>query len=188
MVVGCQRVGVDIEIGAERAEHAEAIAAVITAAFADEGEVARMVAGIRASAGYRPGMALVAEHSSDGVVGFVMISWATIRNTNGEFPVAMLTPLGVAPGHQRRGVGGALVRAALEVAEAAGDPFVILEGSPAYYPRFGFQPAAPRGIHIHLPDWAPPEAAQMAPLTRYDPAAPGAQGEVVYPPAVAELG
>lgn len=147
-----------------------------------------MVAGIRASDGYRPALALVAEHPTDGVVGFVMISAATVRNAAGDHPIAMLTPLAVAPPHQRCGVGGALVRAALAGAEAAGDTFVILEGSPAYYPRFGFQPAAPHGLHIHLPDWAPPEAAQVAFLTRHDPTATWWRGEVVYPPPVAALG
>lgn len=147
-----------------------------------------MVAGIRASGGYRPEMALVAEDRTDGVVGFVMVSAATVRNAGGEHPIAMLTPLAVAPGHQRAGVGSALVRAALAASEAAGDPFVILEGSPAYYRRFGFEPAEPHGIRIHLPDWAPPEAAQVAFLTRHDPTARWWRGEVVYPPPVAALG
>jgi putative acetyltransferase len=33
---------------------------------------------------------------------------------------------------------------------------------------------------IHLPDWAPPEAAQIYRLRNYDPAI---RGQVVYPPA-----
>lgn len=187
----CHRGPIDATIRAERADQAaevEQIATVLTAAFADTGQVAGMVAGIRASARYHPALALVAEHPSGGIVGFVMVSGATVRNAAGEHPIAMLTPLAVAPGHQRSGVGGALVRAALAVAEAAGVPFVVLEGSPAYYTRFGFEPAAPHGIDIHLPAWAPPEAAQVAFLTRHDPTATWWRGEVVYPPPVAALG
>ena len=38
----------------------------------------------------------------------------------------------------------------------------------------------PQGIAIDLPSWAPPEAAQLLRLGRYDPSL---VGHVVYPPA-----
>jgi putative acetyltransferase len=56
----------------------------------------------------------------------------------------------------------------------------VLEGSPVYYGRFGFEPSADYGIHLPLPDWAPPEAAQVLRLRNYDPSI---RGHVVYPPA-----
>ena len=40
------------------------------------------------------------------------------------------------------------------------------------------------GIHIDLPDWAPPEAAQVLWLRAHDPAV---RGRVVHPPAFAEV-
>ena len=54
------------------------------------------------------------------------------------------------------------------------------KGVPAYYGRFGFEPAPAHGIHIKLPSWAPPEAAQVLRLKNYDPSI---RGQVVYPPA-----
>ena len=42
----------------------------------------------------------------------------------------------------------------------------------------------PDGIHITLPDWAPPEAAQIMRLSAYDPAI---RGRLVYPPAFDNL-
>lgn len=42
----------------------------------------------------------------------------------------------------------------------------------------------PHGIHVHLPDWAPPEAAQVHLLGAYDP---GLRGTVVYPPPFDDL-
>jgi predicted N-acetyltransferase YhbS len=51
---------------------------------------------------------------------------------------------------------------------------------PGYYSRFGFEYAVPLGITIKLPEWAPPEAAQVLRLNRYDA---GVGGEVEYPPA-----
>jgi putative acetyltransferase len=35
---------------------------------------------------------------------------------------------------------------------------------------------------IHLPDWAPPEAAQVLRLGAHDPDDPALRGTVVYPP------
>ncbi len=94
--------------------------------------------------------------------------------------IAMLSPLAVAPDRQRQGVGSALVRAAVALADECGEPLVVLEGSPAYYGRLGFEPSARHGIELPLPSWASPEAAQMMRLTSYDPAL---TGRVVYPPA-----
>ena len=68
-----------------------------------------------------------------------------------------------------------------------GEPIVILEGSPLYYGRLGFEPATKYGIEIHLPEWAPPEAAQVMRLTAFDPNDPTLQGTVVYSPAFAGL-
>jgi putative acetyltransferase len=47
-------------------------------------------------------------------------------------------PLSVAPGRQRRGIGGALVREGLERLRALGAQGCVLVGEPAYYGRFGF--------------------------------------------------
>jgi putative acetyltransferase len=72
-------------------------------------------------------------------------------------------------------VGAVTARAA-----ARGEPFVVLEGSPAFYGRLGFEPAAAYGLELPLPSWAPPEAAQVLRL-RADAEIP--RGRVVYPPA-----
>jgi putative acetyltransferase len=110
-----------------------------------------------------------------------MISWCEVHDEprGTSHRVALLSPLAVDPAHQRDGIGGALVREVCARADAAGDPLVVLEGSPAYYPRFGFVDARTHGITLPLPDWAPPEAGQVLPLTADDPAI---TGRVVYPP------
>ena len=50
------------------------------------------------------------------------------------------------PAVQGRGVGSALIREALERCPAVGWSAVFLLGDPAYYSRFGFVMAAPRGF------------------------------------------
>lgn len=167
----------------QRSDHA-AVADVVRRAFAEEPQVAGMVSAIRESRRYRGGLAFVAR-ADRRVVGFVMLSGTDLVDDEGtRRDVLTLTPLAVLPGYERRGIGSALVRTAVAEADRRREPLIVLEGNPHYYGRLGFRPAADLGIHIDLPDWAPPEAAQACPLSNYDPCA---RGRVEYPPAIAAL-
>ncbi len=165
-------------VRSERPDDYEAIAEVVAAAFGAEPE-ARLVEAIRASPHYVADLALVAVVDGS-VAGHVMISGATLRGDTGDRRIVMLSPLAVAPDLQRRGIGSALVREVTTRADDLGEPLVILEGSPTYYGRFGFEFARAIGIEINLPSWAPPEAAQVLRLRNYDPSL---RGRVIYPPA-----
>lgn len=167
-----------LKIRAEEPSDYDAIAGVVSRAFGSPNE-ARLVAAIRASPNFVPGWSLIAT-IEDRVIGHVMVSYVTLRDGTSEHRVPSLSPLAVDPDHQRHGVGSALVHAAASVVEAAGEPLIVLEGSPWYYPRFGFEYAVPLGITIKLPEWAPPEAAQVLRLSRYDASI---RGELAYPPA-----
>ena len=156
----------------------DAIAGVVARAFGSANE-ARLVAAIRTSANYVPDWSLVA--LVDGrVVGHVMVSYVTLLDGSRERRVPSLSPLAVDPDCQRRGIGAALVRAVAVVVDAAGEPLIVLEGSPWYYSKLGFEYSVPLGITITLPDWALAEAAQVLRLRCYDA---GVRGHVVYPPA-----
>ena len=85
--------------------------------------------------------ALVA-HDDDAIVGHVQMSRAWI----GETPVLSLGPVGVLPARQGRGIGSALVQAALDASRERGETAVILLGSQAFYPRFGFRPGSTLGL------------------------------------------
>lgn len=167
-----------LTIRPERPEDHDAIAAVVAAAFGSPVE-ARLVERIRASDEYRPSLALVAEHDG-AVVGHVMVSDAELHTPDGVRRLTMLSPLAVAPDHQKDGIGGDLVRTVCGLADEAGEALVVLEGSPTYYGRFGFEPSATYGIRLPIPDWAPPEASQVLWLGEVDPAM---TGDVVYPSA-----
>lgn len=155
-----------------QAEH-DCVRTVVLAAFADRPEVARLVDALRRSPVFVPELSLVAT-VDDAVVGHVMLTRAELVDQDDtRHAVLVLSPLSVSPPRQRQGIGAALVARALEAAEAMGEQVVVLQGSPRYYPRFGFRDSRTLGITMDLPDWAPPEAAMACPLTAYAPTTRG---------------
>jgi putative acetyltransferase len=172
-----------VVIRPEREEDHPAIAEVVRAAFVGHpDEVAAFVERIRASDQFIPELALVAEDST-GVIAHVMLSW--VRVEGGSRPrILNLTPMSVRPDRQRIGVGSRLIREALRRAEDAGEPAVMVEGIPAYYPRFGFERATVLGFgspHPKIPD----EAFMLKRLAGYSA---DLAGRIVYPPSFDELG
>ena len=140
------------------------------AAFGTPGE-AKLVDAIRTSAGYVPGLSLVAQ--VDGkVVGHIMFSWAELAG----FKVLALAPMAVSPLHQRQGIGSALVETGLELANGMSAGLVVVLGHPEFYPRFGFQQAWE--YDVLSPFEVPKEAFMVRPINGYDP---GMKGVVRYP-------
>lgn len=156
-----------------REQHADRgrVAELVTAAFAksadEPGTVeARLIDALRASPAWIRELSLVAE-VDEVLAGHVLLSRATVDDR----PVLALGPLAVEPSYQRRGVGTALVHAALGAAEALGEPLVALLGHLDYYPRFGFVPGTSMGIDPPVPEWG--EHFQVRPLATYDPSLRG---------------
>jgi putative acetyltransferase len=171
-----------VTIRAEAVRDRDAIAEVVASAFGSQSE-ARLVERIRASPNFVPEWSLVAEREGR-IVGHVMVSFVALYDGDAQHRIASLAPLAVVPESQGRGIGAALVREVTDRAEARGEPLLVLEGSPSYYGRFGFEPSVAYGIEITLPSWAPPDAAQILRLRRYDPSL---RGRVAYPPAFDEV-
>jgi predicted N-acetyltransferase YhbS len=108
------------------------------------------------------------------IVGHVLLTAAElVDGCEARHRVLVLSPLSVLPQQQRRGIGAALVREALARADAEGEELVVLQGSPRYYPRFGFRDSRTIGVSMDLPEWAPPEAGMACPLSAYRPATRG---------------
>jgi predicted N-acetyltransferase YhbS len=61
----------------------------------------------------------------------------------------VLGPLAVDPSCQKLGIGGVLMRHAIEAARRLGHSAIILLGDAPYYARFGFQ--AEKAAELHLP-------------------------------------
>lgn len=158
----------------EIAKDAPAVARVLAAAFGRPDE-AKMVEAIRASAGYVPELAFVAEDQGE-LVGYALLSYVALAGS--ERRLLELAPLAVSPERQREGIGSALTRAALAAADARGEPLVLVLGHPGYYVRFGFRRSDELGLEPPQPAWH--AAFQVAPLSAYDPSL---RGRIVFPPS-----
>lgn len=71
------------------------------------------------------------------IVGHIAISPVTI--SDGASGWYGLGPVSVAPEMQRAGIGGLLIRRAIEQMRERGAKGIVLLGSTEYYPRFGFR-------------------------------------------------
>lgn len=118
-----------------------AVYALNAAAFETSVE-ANLVDSLRQQA--RPVVSLVAENNHV-VVGHIMFSPVSLTG-HPEVKIMGLAPMAVAPNHQRKGIGSALVRAGLERCKQLGFGAVVVLGHPDYYPRFGFSPSSRFGI------------------------------------------
>lgn len=81
-------------------------------------------------------ISLVAELAGR-VVGHVAFSPVTLSDGTPDW--YGLGPVSVLPEHQRRGIGGALIREGLSRLRTRGARGCCLVGHPEYYKRFGFQ-------------------------------------------------
>jgi putative acetyltransferase len=153
-------------IRAARVSDHDAIVAVTHAAFDGEEEALRVVRELE------PEISLVWEEHGE-IVGHTMLT----RMEMGAHRPFQLSPLSVAPSHQGRGIGSALTREALRLADEAGEPVVLVLGHSDYYPRFGFEPATPLGI------LAPREFGDSWMAARLSGYEPSFRGQVVFPSA-----
>jgi len=150
---------------AVRAEQDQAaVRAVHTAAFKDDGRVADLVDALRTDPA---SISLVATENGT-VTGHVMFSRCLLDAPQRLVEVWSLSPLGVLPAFQRRGIGRELIRRGLAELDARGAPLVFLEGDPGYYRESGFAAAGELGFRkpsLRIPD----AAFQVYPLSAYEP-------------------
>jgi putative acetyltransferase len=159
-------------VRSERDDDYAGIAEVVRAAFGSPIEP-KLVEDLRASPGYVPELALVADDGD--VVGHVMF---TVTHLEDGTPILMLSPLAVRPDRQRTGVGSALVDEGLRRSRDRSEPLIIVEGDPRYYSRFGFSRASELGLQ-RPHDTTPEFAFQALKLPRYEESV---VGRVIYPP------
>ena len=164
-----------MNLRAERPSDQAAIFSVNARAFETDLE-ARLVDVLREQGA--AAVSLVAE--VDGaIVGYILFSPVRI----GDRDFIALAPMAVAPEHQRTGIGSALVRAGIEACRERGDAAIFVLGHAEYYPRFGFVPAGPKGLHYQSEEFDP----HFFVLELHENALDGVQGLVEFHPAFDEV-
>ncbi|HET7193942.1 MAG TPA: GNAT family N-acetyltransferase [Nocardioides sp.] len=113
----------------------------------------------------------------DEVVGHVGVSHAWLDARRALVDVLLLSPLSVLPAHQAHGIGTTLIKAAVAAGEQTGKPAMVLEGSPFYYGRRGFDRGSTHGI-VAPSDRTPDAAFQAALFGSWEE---WMTGRVVYP-------
>lgn len=132
-----------MEIREELQSDVAAVQKLHRAAFAHQADqVDGLVHDLRRSLTSEPGLSLVAVDEGDEVVGHALFTRNLLDAPSQLVDVQVLSPVGVRPDAQRRGVGGALIRHGISTLAARAVPAVFLEGSPDYYSRFGFERGA----------------------------------------------
>jgi len=97
------------------------------------------------------GLALVARDPNGHVIGTVRL-WnveAGVSRDGAPVEALMLGPLAVDGHHEGKGIGGALMRAAIGEAKTRRHGAILLVGDAPYYERFGFFAAKAR--HLVMP-------------------------------------
>jgi putative acetyltransferase len=144
-------------IRAEQENDWAAVHAVNVSAFETPLE-ADLVDALREQA--KPVVSQVAEDNG-AIVGHILFSPVSLSGYP-ALTIMGLAPMAVAPEHQRKGIGSALVRAGLEQCRQLGAGAVVVLGHPAYYPRFGFSSSRRFGIACEYE--VPEEAFMLAEL------------------------
>ena len=134
-----------MKIRSETKKDYEAVNQVVKQAFATaphrDGNEQELVASLRTSSAFIPGLSLVAEFDGK-IVGHILLTEASV----GKHTVLALAPLSVLPDFQGRGIGTALIQEGHRTAQKLGYSHCLVLGSPAYYARTGYRAAAQFGI------------------------------------------
>lgn len=168
----------DVVIRERKSSDDDAIHRLNDAAFGGADE-SRLVEDLRAADLAAVELVAVEGTAIEGtaIVGHILFSPLAVTRGKETIRALALAPMSVQPDRQRRGIGGALVRAGLDLARIRDWQAVFVLGHPDFYPRFGFSAACAR------PFKAPFAGDAFMALEIVPGALAGGDGQVVYPTA-----
>ena len=166
----------------------EAIRTVHTKSFPTPSE-AQLVDALRESG--RLWISLVAEEDGE-IVGHVAFSPVSVSGVpqdgggdggGGAGRGVGLGPVATLPDYRKRGIAEALILAGLARCKQRGHGFVVVLGDPAYYKRFGFEPARKANLSDEYDGGDAFQVLELKPG-----AIPPAGGRVQYAPEFTTVG
>jgi len=170
----------EIRVRQENQSDADAITVVNKSAFGGEAE-AQLVTAVRKSKSFIPELSLVAE-VGERMAGHILLFRATLDRQGKQLEVLALAPMSVVPSQSHRGIGSALLEAAMAKSAELGYKAIVVIGHPDYYRRFDFHKAAQWGIRCALP--VPEDSVTAKELV---PGALDGGGQLSYPPEFSRL-
>jgi putative acetyltransferase len=164
----------DMKIRAELPDDATEIHNLVASAFPTEAE-AFLVDELRRTGAIRVSLVAVDDDTDHRIVGYVAFS--PVLAADGREGIG-LAPVAVAATHRRRGIAAQLIERGLESCREQGFAYAVVLGAPAYYSRFGFEPAPSRGLadeyeggnSFQVLELVPGGVPNGAGLVRYSPA------------------
>jgi predicted N-acetyltransferase YhbS len=100
----------------------------------------------------REGAPHLADLSFTALVGTLIVGSVRVSPVHaGPIDGLALGPLTVDPAFENRGIGAALMQAAIDAARAQGHALILLVGDLPYYARFGFVRVPPRQLEMPAP-------------------------------------
>lgn len=121
-----------MNIRSERASDHDALRSLIDDAFGQADEAA-LVDRLR--------QAGVLSHSLVAEINNTIVGHVALSRLRAPADCLALAPVAVSPHMQGRGIGSALVTAAIDAARHDGNHAIFVVGAPDYYARFGFSAA-----------------------------------------------
>jgi putative acetyltransferase len=152
--------GLMMQIREETPADAAAIRAVHAAAFGKDAE-AELVDRIRVNGA--AALSLVAEKDGE-IVGHALFTPVLLGTNPRPIEGMGLGPVAVLPSCQKRGIGSRLIKEGARWLHDYGCPYIVVLGSPQFYPRFGFEPAS--RFHVRCEWEVPEDAFMLMPLDR----------------------
>jgi putative acetyltransferase len=111
-----------------------------TKAFGRKNE-SKMVERLRKIPQFIPELSIVAENEDGEIVGHVLFTPVIIRSSQQNFPSLVLSPIGVLPKWQGKGVARQLLNYGMELCAELGYSSVIVFEQAPFYTKFGFKAA-----------------------------------------------
>ena len=128
-----------------RPEEFEAMKELSFSAFSGDPQIPILLDLLRESWAWDDELSFVVEVEGE-LAGHVLYTRAVLDAPKRLVDVLVLSPVGVRPDLQNRGIGSRMIQQSLGYVASRSEPLVFLEGSPRYYPRFGFQRASDLGF------------------------------------------
>jgi predicted N-acetyltransferase YhbS len=133
----------NVKIRQEQPDDYDVVYQLVKEAFLTENhtEEPDYLNALRTKSEFIPELSLVAETQDSTIVGQIVLYQTTINYNNSQDVQLVVSPLSVSPRCFRRGVGSALLREGLKIAQEMGYKAVFLWGNPDFYSKCGFVPS-----------------------------------------------